>query len=655
MASSPNHTDTTVTNNNVSETETNLQTTTTSIHHVVPSSVSYAKPFPDISKIEMFDGKNFRRWQERVFSILDIHGVATALTYDQPISPADPKALETWIYANKVCRHTIISTLSNDLFDVYCSYKEAKEIWNSLNLKYTAEDAGKQKFVIGNYYKWEMLEEKDIKQQINEYHKLLEDLKGENITLPEAFVAGLLIEKLPESWKDYKQQLKHKHKQLSLADLITHIIIEDTNRKELKVARAKAMGAKANLVQNKKRYAHNKDSGHSTFVPTVASNPSFKKKGKGHCFVCGKSGHYASVCRHRKRNEKPSKPNVNLVQGDDIIAAVVSQALMIANVRQWVVDSGATRHICADRSAFTSYTSVGEGEEEVYLGDSRTASVLGKGKVLLKLTYGKTLSLSEVLHVPSIRANLVSVALLGKVGVKVTFESDKIVMTKNNVFVGKGYCDQGLFVLNIDNMNEIVSSSVYLIDSYDMWHARLGHVSLNYIKKMQALGLISGVSNACLNKCEICLESKSTKKSHNNNFQRETELLNLIHTDLGDLKQTITRGGKKYYVTFIDDFSRYVKVYLLKNKDEAFDMFLLYKAEVENQLEKKIKRVRSDRGGEYILFNDYCEKEGIIHEVTPPYAERKNRTLKEMLKVDKIKLIELYGTSESEFSSFLLL
>ena len=154
---------------------------------------------------------------------------------------------------------------------------------------------------------------------------------------------------------------------------------------------------------------------------------------------------------------------------------------------------------------------------------------------------------------------------------------------------------------------------------------------------MCLLGMITGISNECINKCDICIESKSTKKSCHT-VQRETDLLNLIHTDLGDLKQTITRGGKKYYVTFIDDCSRYSKVYLIRNKDEAFDMFLLYKAEVENQLNRKIKRVRSDRGGEYTLFNEYCEKEGIIHEVTPPYspqsngvAERKNRTLKEMM------------------------
>jgi len=61
-------------------------------------------------------------------------------------------------------------------------------------------------------------------------------------------------------------------------------------------------------------------------------------------------------------------------------------------------------------------------------------------------------------------------------------------------------------------------------------------------------------------------------------------------------------------VTFIDDFSRYTKVYLLRHKDEAFDMFLSFKAEVENQLNKKIKRVRSDRGGEYISFNEFVKK-----------------------------------------------
>ena len=82
-------------------------------------------------------------------------------------------------------------------------------------------------------------------------------------------------------------------------------------------------------------------------------------------------------------------------------------------------------------------------------------------------------------------------------------------------------------------------------------------------------------------KCKICVESKLTKKSCPF-VQRETELRGLIHYGLIDLKQTMTRGGKIYFVTFIIDYSIYTKVYLIRHKDEMFDMFLSYKAEVEN-------------------------------------------------------------------------
>ncbi|CAH9136877.1 unnamed protein product, partial [Cuscuta epithymum] len=336
------------------------------------------------------------------------------------------------------------------------------------------------------------------------------------------------------------------------------------------------------------------------------------------------------------RNNNPLKSKIKLIKSDENFIAVVSQSCKINDVNEWLVDFGATKHICKNKSAFTSYsTTMGDDEELVYLADSKTAKVHGKGKVLLKLTSGKTLSLNDVLYVPEFRTNLVFVSLLVKAGIKVSFDCNKIVMTKNDVFVGKGYCKNGRYVLSIPKLMR--ENASYLIDSYDVWHARLGHVSDSYINLLRDRGLISSGKKLTLEKCDICVESKQTKKSCPTTH-RESELLELIHTDLGDLKNTMTRGGNKFYVTFIDDFSRYTKVYLLKSKDEAFDKFLVYKSEVENQLNKKIKRVRSDRGGEYILINDFCEREGIIHEITPPYspesngiAERKNRTLKEMM------------------------
>ena len=92
-----------------------------------------------------------------------------------------------------------------------------------------------------------------------------------------------------------------------------------------------------------------------------------------------------------------------------------------------MVDSRATRHICGNKSAFTSYTTLKEGDEQVFMGDSRSTPVIGKGKVLLKQTFGTVLVLNDVFHVPDIRWNLVLVSLLGKAGVRILFDSDKIV------------------------------------------------------------------------------------------------------------------------------------------------------------------------------------------------------------------------------------
>lgn len=113
--------------------------------------------------------------------------------------------------------------------------------------------------------------------------------------------------------------------------------------------------------------------------------------------------------------------------------------------------------------------------------------------------------------------------------------------------------------------------------------------------------------------------------------------MELIHSDLCDLHATPSLGNKKYFVTFIDDASRFCYVYLLHTKDEALDKFKVFKTEVELQLGSLIKRLRTDRGGEY-MDTQYFQSVGIIHETTTPYtpqqngiSERKNRVLKEMV------------------------
>ncbi|GJR63060.1 zinc finger, CCHC-type containing protein [Tanacetum coccineum] len=130
--------------------------------------------------------------------------------------------------------------------------------------------------------------------------------------------------------------------------------------------------------------------------------------------------------------------------------------------------------------------------------------------------------------------------------------------------------------------------------------------------------------------------TKITKKPFQN-VKRKTKVLELIHSDLCDLHATPSLGNKKYFVTFIDDASRFCYVYLLHSKDEALDKFKVLKTKVELQQGSLIKRFRTDRGGEY-MDTLYFQSVGIIHETTAPYtpqqngiSKKKNRVLKEMV------------------------
>ena len=121
-------------------------------------------------------------------------------------------------------------------------------------------------------------------------------------------------------------------------------------------------------------------------------------------------------------------------------------------------------------------------------------------------------------------------------------------------------------------------------------------------------------------KCETYVEAKLTRSSFQS-VERHTEPLDLIHSDICDLKFIQTRAINKCFITFVDDSTKYCYVYLLKSKDETIEKFGFYKNKVENQLNKKIKVLRSDQGGEYeSSFVDFCAQHGIIHETTTPYS-----------------------------------
>jgi hypothetical protein len=98
-------------------------------------------------------------------------------------------------------------------------------------------------------------------------------------------------------------------------------------------------------------------------------------------------------------------------------------------------------------------------------------------------------------------------------------------------------------------------------------------------------------------KCHVCVKSKQPHKPHKVAEARDLTPLELIHSDLCEMNGELTKGGKRYFMTLIDDCTRFCYIYLLKSKDVALHYFKIYKDEVENQLERKIKHVMTDRSG----------------------------------------------------------
>ncbi|GJS43696.1 retrotransposon protein, putative, ty1-copia subclass [Tanacetum coccineum] len=138
------------------------------------------------------------------------------------------------------------------------------------------------------------------------------------------------------------------------------------------------------------------------------------------------------------------------------------------------------------------------------------------------------------------------------------------------------------------------------LDSSYLWHCRLAHINKKRIEKLQHDGLLKPTDNEPFDQCVSCISGKMTRKPFSHKTEKVKDVLGLIHTDVCGPLRHVSKKGASYFITFTDDYSRYGYVYLLKHKHEVFETFKVFKNEVENQLGKTIKAIRSDRGGEYI-------------------------------------------------------
>lgn len=150
------------------------------------------------------------------------------------------------------------------------------------------------------------------------------------------------------------------------------------------------------------------------------------------------------------------------------------------------------------------------------------------------------------------------------------------------------------------------------------WHRALGHASYSTMEKLKN-GLVDGIAfektdESEIKNCTVCAEGKQNRLPFKERSRESNDILQLIHSDLMGPMENVSIGLSRYILTFIDDFTKKVFVYFLKNKSEVFNHFREFKALIENQTGKKIRIIRTDNGKEYVCkdFEEFCKRHGIM-------------------------------------------
>lgn len=268
---------------------------------------------------------------------------------------------------------------------------------------------------------------------------------------------------------------------------------------------------------------------------------------------------------------------------------------------------------------------------------------LGRGTVM-----GEKCNLTNTLFVPDLTKNLLSVPSITEHNGAVLFTKEGVKVLKSDMTVPhesvilEGYkTERGLFMVDLRTERNTVLLTEEKHDSTMMWHRKMGHIGMQNLKQLPKLctGININVSEEELRKiCEVCVLAKQKKLPHKKIRERGSEPLRLIHTDVCGPITPPTHDNKRYFVTFLDDYTHFCVVFLMQHKYEVFPLLKKYILEAENFMNKKVYKIRCDNGGEYkdTDCEMWCSQRGTVIDFQVPYchelcgkAERLNLTIEE--------------------------
>jgi len=374
-------------------------------------------------------------------------------------------------------------------------------------------------------------------------------------------------------------------------------------------------------------------------------------RNKSECFECHKPGHFRRDCRKYKARIAKEKSQGKLTEANQtysksLLLASQSAYTVINSQDSWIGDSGASNHMTYRRDVFDLFEEIDDGIFPITVGNNEVIYARGKGTVDVKSLSGGNVTLTDVLYVPKLGRNLLSLGAATKMQVNVKFNKDTIEMSKDDRRLATGYrLPNNLYEMDFVRVGSSANISAQEA-TLQIWHERLGHVNYNSVRQLangsavEGMKLIkcstSGSDDNCL--CEACIHAKQCRLPFNESNTRATKPGELIHYDLCGPMSVESYGGAKLMAVFVDDYSGFLFVKPLAAKSQIIEAIQEVIAEIK-ATGNEVRRTRSDNAREFqsTEMRKLMRKHSIVQEFSAPHCpqmngrvERQNRTIVEM-------------------------
>ena len=597
------------------------------------------------STLSQLDDDNYGNWRTRILAGLTIKGLKHAISVDADVDEDD----------DDKARSYLILSCKDHLLPFIKDLDTARAIWVKLESIYQASSKAKVNEVRRQLSGLKKSPKESVSRYISRAELLRDQLLAAGGSLDTIDLISVILAGLPKDYDTCVQILEASREELVLSDIHAKLLVAEQRLQKSK-SESEADATAFSVASPVPAPAS-----------TTAGNGGRSSSSKDRtCFYCNKPGHIAKDCRKKKRDKAKE------VGGGSYASAVALNTTGHACLALpdtsgqpvWIVDSGATHHMTGDLSLLDDVIPVSGPAIRYADGVSRSATM--KGRTYLD-GEGDCMPLEDVYYVPDAKVNLVSVSILVQRGATVSpitrsgFKIRKGGVELRAVPNGGLYTVSGVPGLVKDDDEDDVDEckdldggggqdqggpnpgGVVCSAEHKLWHARLCHLGPQNMSQMVSKGMVTGLTLPSggddAEFCEPCVLAKQHREPFT--ASKSTPKSGLIHSDLCGPITPLSSGGNAYFLTVLEDESKYSLVYPLKTKDQAPAALKRAVAFFKAQADVTVKIIRTDRGGEFCgtAFEGWMKDEGIVHQKASPYspqsngaAERLNRTLVEKLR-----------------------